>query len=307
MKRSIALFLVLLLALSLAGCAGGGSKDPLNPLTTKEALRTDPKPEETTTEPVQTEPPIVFEALTVIDNEECTVKITGLEHDSFWGYTLKVYLENKSAEKNYMFSVVSAAVNGVVWDPYFAAEVAHGKKLNDTISFSDDEKEALLQEFTDIELEFRVYDSDDWTAEETAHETVHVYPLGPEKAKVFVREPQSTDTVLVDNDRLSVIVTGYDPENFWGYTVKLYLVNKTDTPLMFSAEDASVNGFMCDPFWATTVGAGKVSFSELSWSQSKFEENGITEVQEIEMELRARDADDWMADYLFRETVTLKP
>ena len=111
----------------------------------------------------------------------------------------------------------------------------------------------------------------------------------------------------MDNDDLTVTVTGYDPDSLWGYSVNLYLVNKTDKALMFSVDDASVNGLMSDPFFATTVEAGTSAFSQLSWSDSEFEKNGITEVEEIEMNFRVYDADDWGADNLFEETVKLNP
>lgn len=329
MKRTIALLLAVFLVLTMAGCSvsGGGPADkpvdtneqqqdtkPDAPAETDqpaESEKTDPvqteKPTEPPTEPAPTEPPFVFEEVTAIDNDYCTFKITGIEQDNFWGYTLKVYLENKSSDKTYMYSVENAAVNGVMCDPFFATEVAAGKKKNDEISFSDSDMKAMIPEFTDIELILRVYDSDDWGADDAANATVHIYPLGEDKAAVYVREPQSTDTVIVDNDQISIIVTGYEEDSIWGYSAKLYLVNKTDKELMFSVDEASVNGFMCDPFWATSVMAGKVSFSSIDWADSSFEENGITEVEEIEMVFQVYDSEDWSADDVFNETVTLNP
>ena len=40
---------------------------------------------------------------------------------------------------------------------------------------------------------------------------------------------------------------------------------------------------MVDPFWADSVCAGESAFSSISWSDSAFEENNITKVEEIEM------------------------
>ncbi len=140
-----------------------------------------------------------------------------------------------------------------------------------------------------------------------ANETVHVYPYGKDKATAFVRTPQSADKVLVDNDDITVIITGFEHDDFWGYTMKLFLVNKTDNTLMFSAKDVSVNGFMCDPYWATTVGAGKMKFATAYWSDSDFEKNGITTVEEIEMTIQAYDYDTWGDVFDFSKTVTVEP
>lgn len=113
--------------------------------------------------------------------------------------------------------------------------------------------------------------------------------------------------VIIDNDYVTVIVTGYEDDEIWGYTANLFLLNKTDKTVMFSVDDASVNGFMADPFYATSVSAGKCAFSSMAWSDTTLEENGITEVEEIEVLFRAYDADDFMGEDFANEVITLNP
>lgn len=249
-----------------------------------------------------------FEAVTAVNNDECAVTVKSIDPDDMWGYTLKVLLENRSAEKTYMFSVETAFINGVECDPFFAREVAPGKKSNEDISFNlDTLEENGVGEPTDIELVLRVSDSDDWTADPVAHETVHIYPQGEDKAEAFVRQAQDTDTVLVDNDDISVIVTGYEPDSLFGYAVEMFLVNKTDKNLMFSVDGASVNGFMIEPYYSHELAAGRCCFGEMDWSDSDLEENDIGTVEDIEFTLCIHDADDWMADAIFDEVLTLTP
>ncbi len=83
--------------------------------------------------------------------------------------------------------------------------------------------------------------------------------------------------------------------------------NKTDAPLMFSWADVSVNGFMVDPFWATEVAPGMRSYSEISFSGTEFDDNNITDVNEIEFRLSVSDSDDWMADALYNGVHTYNP
>ena len=64
------------------------------------------------------------------------------------------------------------------------------------------------------------------------------------------------ETVLVDNDDITVVLTDTDPDDMFGYVLKLRLENKTDKTLMYSAENVSVNGFMVEPLFAQTVSAG---------------------------------------------------
>lgn len=245
-----------------------------------------------------------FEEITVVDNEECTIKITGINSESIWGYTLNAYLENKSPDKTYMFSIKNAAINSVQYDPLFATEVAAGKKSNGDINFTvkDD-----IGDFTDIEMTFRVYDSNDWMADAVAEETTHIYPYGEGNVAIFERSPQSNDNTIIDNDYVSVIVTGYEHDDIWGYTVNLFLVNKSDKEIMFSVDDASVNGYMADPFYATSVMPGKCSFSSMSWSDSILEENSISEIEEIEFSFRAYDSNEFTSEDFANEVITLNP
>ena len=295
MKKLLAIILVVFLLFSLAAC------DEQSPAQNPSGSPSG-NPSENPTQP-GTE----FTELVAVDNTECLIKITEIDPDNFWGYTLKVQLENKSSEKTYMFSVTNASINGVECDPLFATEVAAGKKANGEIRFLDTAFQGNeIGEYTDIELTFRVYDSDDWLADAVAEETVHVYPLGENKATRFERETKSTDVVIVDNAYVTVVVTGYE-DGVLGYGAKLFLVNKTDKKIMFTVDDASVNGYMADPFYADSVSAGKCAFSTITWFDSVLEENGIVEIEEIEFVLRAYDAENWLADDFANENIVLNP
>lgn len=310
MKRLAALLLAFTLLFSLAACGGDVTGNNTN---SSENNSTNSSQNESTNNGQtnnkdDNKNEISFTEIVAVDNDECTIKITDIDPDNLWGYTLKVQLENKSVEKTYMYSVESASINGVQCDPFFATEVAAGKKSNNEISFTDSDLEDNgIGDYTDIELTFRVYDSDDWMADEIARETVHVYPYGEDKATIFVRETQANDNVIIDNDYVTVIATGYEDDAIWGYTVNLFLLNKTDKDIMFSVDEASVNGYMADPFYATEVAAGKCAFSSMSWSDTTLEDNNITTVEEIEFKFRAYDSDNWFGDDFANETITLKP
>lgn len=300
MKRLASLLLALMLIFTFAACSGE--------TTSSNNGGTNPPQGESNDEGKADKNEISFTEVVAVDNAECLIKITDIDPDNMWGFTLKALLENKSAEKTYMFSVESAAINGVQCDPLFATEVAAGKKSNEKISFSGDELEKNgVGDYTDIELTFRVYDSNDWGADAVATETIHIYPYGEDKATKFVRKAQASDNVLIDNENVTVIVTGYEDDGFWGYTVNLFLLNKTDKNVMFSVNDASVNGFMADPFYATSVTPGNCAFSSMVWLNTTLEENGITEIEEIEFVFRAHDADDWSRKDFAKETITLNP
>ncbi|MBE6975856.1 MAG: hypothetical protein E7439_01480 [Ruminococcaceae bacterium] len=115
------------------------------------------------------------------------------------------------------------------------------------------------------------------------------------------------EQVLVDNELVTVKLTGVDEKNFWGYTLKVFLENKTDKSLMYTIDNVSVNGFMCDPFWAVTVAGGKKANEEISFGEGDFEKNGIETVEEIAFTLRIYNSDDWLEEDLVNQTFTINP
>lgn len=312
MIKIVTTLLLSALLLSLTACGGETSTNTPNdnPASSqiKESLGNNKGAETKDTEANNNENQITFKEVVAIDNAECMVKITGIDPDSLWGYTLKAQLENKSTDKTYMFSVESASINGVRCDPLFSTTVASGKKAYKDIDFNPKVlNENGIGEYTDIELTLKVQDSNDWSADPVGRETIHVYPYGAEKAVAFVRKAQANDNVIIDNEHVTVIVTGYENDELWGYTVNLFLLNKTDKTVMFSVDEASVNGFMIDPFFATSVSAGKCAFSSMSWSDTTLEKNGITKVEQIEATFRAHDADNFMGEDFANKVITLNP
>jgi hypothetical protein len=76
---------------------------------------------------------------------------------------------------------------------------------------------------------------------------------------------------------------------------------------MVSVDEASVNGFMADPFFATSVAKGTVAFNSVSWSDSELEKSNITEVETIEFILRVYDNENWLGDDFAKEQIKLEP
>lgn len=176
MKKMICLIIAAVLVLALAACSSSSQEET--------AQSTSPSTEDTapettvpeTTVPETTAPEETFEEIVLAENDDITFKITGVENDPIWGYTLKVYLENKT-EKELMFSVDNVSVNGYMCDPFWASTVDAGKKANEDISFSESDFETNgIETVTDITFTLRIYDNNDWTAEDVFNDTFTVNP-----------------------------------------------------------------------------------------------------------------------------------
>ncbi len=115
------------------------------------------------------------------------------------------------------------------------------------------------------------------------------------------------ETVLVDNDDLLFKITAIVEDPVWGYTLKAQIENKTDKDLMFALDDVSVNGYMCDPFFAATVTAGMKANKDISFSKDSFKEINIKDVTDICLTLRVYDTDNITGDDLLKEEFIIYP
>lgn len=238
----------------------------------------------------------------LIDNEYATVIATGYTEDEIWGYTVNIYVENKTTE-NYTFSIKNAAVNGLVASSTYYQELPGGMKAFNEISFS--EMEYDVGEYTDIELIYEVSLTEDWSADPVVLETVHYYPQGENKATTYERPAQSSDVVVLDNEYVTVIAIGADVDDFWGYRVNFYLINKTDANVMFSGRDILINGCDLGVIMVEEVAPGKSAYSFMYWDEDKMTENNISALETVEFTMTAYDHDNYMTDYYAEESVTL--
>ena len=289
MKRIIALLLAAMMVFCLCACGGESASEADG----DGAKGNTAKSKE-----------VDYPETVLVDNDYCTFTIKSIDANSS-AYTLNVALENKS-DVDLMFAVEYASVDGWMLDPFWAETVTAGMKANSTIYWETSAiKDCGITDVNCIDFRLRVYDDNSWDIDAFVNEDYTIYPLGAESFTPVLRQGASDDIVLVDNDEYSVIVTGFDPDNLWGYTMNVYLCNKTDRNLMFAIDEASVNGYMCDPFWASSVAAGCQEYCGISWNSSDFETNGIDTVEEITLPFHI--SDDNTCDTLFSDTFTVNP
>lgn len=158
MKKLLAGFMICLTVFSFVGCGSSSNED----VTPDEVIiETESKNSEAT-------PNTSFEEIVVAENENYSFKIKGTEINETWGtWDIKVFLENKTDEPM-MFSWDNVSVNGYMIDPFWASEVAAGKKENTSISFNEDEfLENEIQTVEDVSFNLNIYNENPETWEVT--------------------------------------------------------------------------------------------------------------------------------------------
>ena len=253
--------------------------------------------------------PITLKNEMLVDNELFSITAKSIDEDSEYGYLVNLLIENKSPDKTYTFGIQKGQVNGVEVDPYTIIFINPGKKANITV-FIENLKEYGIEEYTDIELTVNVTEGK-YTYDEpyTMSESIHIYPYGKENAGKFVYEAKAGDQVLVDNEYVTVIYTGDNKENELGYSINLYIVNKTDKDITVSGDDMSINGYMVGADFFKDVSAGKVSLSNIQWYEETFKENDIDEskINDIEFSLDIYQTDNTEAEHFFNGVLKFAP
>ena len=251
----------------------------------------------------------VLSSSTLIDEESCLFRINDISVDEFWGVMLNVTCENRTSDHVQMFFISSASVDSYLIDPIWSYEVQPGSSGESSIAFNIQEMEKYgILSADEITFDLTVYDSNDLSIDPFYSGTFTVYPTGLTKEEVVYPEyvPAEDSQVLVQNDQVSFLYENDGFDDFQGYTLNVYLENKTDLNLMYALEEVTVNGTACDPYWATTLpphtrGCAQIAFFDL-------ESYGITgEVSDVSFRLSIYDSKDWSADPLVDESFTIHP
>ena len=244
----------------------------------------------------------------IIDNEGYSMTVQGIDDNGSAGYTIKVLVENKSSDVNYMLTAQKVYVNGVQVEADFYSMVDAGEQDETEINIKDLKKYGL-SEYSDIEIEILAYNSEDITKKELPNETAHIYPLGKDKATRFEYEIKATDQVLVDNEYVTVVYLGSEDDEDDGYLANLYTVNKTDTQITVDATNVSINGYMADPYYMESLDAGKSAFTTMNWLSSDLEEakTDKANISNIEIEFDIYDEENSSREHFFNDKVTITP
>ncbi len=288
MKKYFFILQCVFIALALVGCGGGTPNTTSAEQTTQ--LSSGNKAE--------------FKEIVAVDNEYCTIKITDFDPKG----TVKVTMENKSSDVAYYITTESISLNGIEIIPMFSAFVDPGQSVDGEIYLNDTGLVEIpkVEEFSDIEFNFAISKKDASFGEYLAREKFRMYPLGEENAKKYVREAVPTDKVIIDTEQFSVVVTGTGRDNYDNYTVKLYLVNKSDKHLLFVVDDALFAGVSVVPYFIESLDIDRVKFSQIAWSQSMLDQNGVKEIKDIEILLSVWDSEN-RANKIHEERFTLTP
>ncbi len=225
----------------------------------------------------------------VVDNEECLIKITGLEIDGQREFAhLNVYFENKSDDMTYLFRAEDTNINGVFVNSSLYATVAPGKKDNARAIFLIESfTRNGLEAITDFEMTFVLTEEGNFD-DTILTEYVRFYPYGEQNATKFERTPKESDVVVLDNEYVTVIFTDYLQDDYF-YMIDYYIINKTGKPIKIYTSDTSINDYMYSLYVYTYLPADASVFDKIDIYKAELKRNNIETLEEIELRIIVED------------------
>lgn len=294
MKKTIALLLSAILVLSMFGCGtpadDTNDKLPVTAPTDNIPVETAATPEVTTI-PTTATPDAAIEPQVIYEKDGIRITANSLDTDDFFGPAIKVLIENDSSQ-NITVQAWNSSINGLMVDNMFSCDVAAGKKANDTITFMASELEmANITVIQSICFSLSVFDSDSW---EDIDQT-DIITITTSADPSYIQTFDDSGFVAYEGEGIRIIVQKLNSsDSFWGSDLYIYAENNTASNITIQATDVSVNGFMVDPVFSCDITAGNKAYDTITFFESDLEDNGITDITEMDIKFYIFDSESWM-------------
>ena len=213
------------------------------------------------------------------DENDIKITATGLE-DGLFGTELQLLIENNSGQ-GVTVQARNANVNGYMVSTMMSADVAAGKKANDSLTFETSGlKECGIETIATMEFSFHIFNTESW--DDIAD--TEVIKVDTSAAGSYTQTYDDSGEVLVDADGVKIVGKGLSADgSFWGPGVILYIENNTEKDITVQVRDVSVNGFMVESSMSEDVVAGKKALSAVQFFSSDLESNSITDITDVEL------------------------
>ena len=316
MKKTSPLLILLIFSILLVACGSSGhNREDTNPEITSEnssdekntAVASSKSVAETSS---QTESPYPIKNYVAIDKDNYSVTVDSMGWDNVSNLAyLNIILENKTTDKTYIFNTEDSFINGLqVHIPMFESAQA-GSKSQVVWYLNPLNESVAVKDITDIEALLHVYEYDGKESNEIDTETLHIYPYGQDSTTTYVYEQKDTDKLLIDNEYCTIILVGSDMDNV-NYTLKLYIVNKTDETMNISTGENYIDGKKIkNPPYFPQIKPKKSTFDTISWFVSAITDQGIdpSNISNISFFVDAYANGHLNDEHFFKETISFTP
>ena len=161
------------------------------------------------------------------------VKVTATGYEEGWtGPEIKILVENNS-DKNVLITSDSVSVNGYMM-PFAAlyAEVAAGKKANETLSLMSSELDRSgIDVLAELQFYLQIQNPETWETVATSELVTLTTSAAPYEQPV-----DDSGDVLFDSNGIRIICKGLKQDIIWDGTVVFYMENNSGKEISIYAE-----------------------------------------------------------------------
>lgn len=293
-KKSNLLAVMLCLTLFASMALGSGSSDSgedkeITNVTTSNSENQSADTAADMKESTEESAEVTIEEQVLYEENDIKITATGME-DGLFGTELKLLIENNSS-KSVTVQARNANVNGFMVDTMMSADVAAGKKANNSLTFETSGlKDCGIEAIATMEFSFHIIDAETWD------DIVNTDPIvvNTSIASTYTQAVDDSGEVLVDANGVKIIGKGLSTnDSFWGPGVIFYIENNSDKNITVQVRDVSVNGFMVDSTMSEDVVVGKKAMSAVQFFSTDLEENSITDITDVELYFHIFNMESW--------------
>ena len=220
------------------------------------------------------------------DQDGVRITATGLDMQAVLGPELSFQVENNT-QQNLVVQPEWCTVNGYMMSDLFSADVAAGKKANDTMYFPSSSLERCgIDTVTDIAMELKILDGETYqTLATTGTVTLQTSAAGS-----YTQTYDDSGEEIYNANGIRVVMQR-QAEDLFGQEIHFYLENTSDRTVVVQSEDVSVNGYMISNWLYADLIPGAHAVEALTLFTSDMEENGIETIETVELALNIVDAE----------------
>ena len=300
-KMLIALLLAMVMILATACSSSDEVKQPAN-VNGDSSVNSNEEPAGNDSNDAQENDTVEITVAETVLYEADGVKVTATGYEDGWmGPEIKILVENDSS-KNVLVTSASVSANGYMMPTAsLYAEVAAGKKANETLSIMSSElDQSGIEMLAELQFYLQIQDPETWETITTSDLLTLTTSAAPYEQPV-----DDSGDVLYDSDGIRIICKGLKQDIIWDGTVVFYMENNSGKEISIYAENVSVNGFMQDVgLWSDLRPGTKIIDGMSMIDLSDLEIENIDQIENIEFNLRIVDANTW-EDIVTTDVLTL--
>ena len=298
-KTARVLSLILVLALFAIMAIGSGSSSSSNDVKAPSSVSTGGQTTETTTSDTTESnttsnstaaSDVTIEEAVVFDQGGIRITAKSFDAKGVFGPEIKLLIENDS-DNSVTVQSRNTSVNGYMVETLFSADVASGKKANDSLTIMSSYLDiAGITTVAVIEFSFHIFDSETW---ETIYDSDPI-TIETSAAEGYTYSFDDSGNQVYNEDGVEIVVKGLSDSSSWlGPEIVVYISNTSDRGVTVQARDVSINGFMVEPFFSCDVAQGKHAIDTVTFMSTELEENEIETIESVELSFHVFDLDTW--------------